>query len=279
MKMNFTNYCIFIDKKIQQGYFFPRMILSHVFFDDSLFENDLIFDGEMTKTQDSKWVYLINDMLVHNGRYLGDLNLVKRINLCYQILEKNYKMTDTDVFKIAIKKYFKYDEFDKMINEFIPSRKYTCRGIYFKPLFLKFKDILVNFDNALVCKVERIKYKNVKNFLLNKEDTSTTPPPSPPELPLQLSISSSSSSSTLSSTPSSPSKHNLTRKKFMIRKTSSPDVYELFDLNNNLQGIACVPNMKVSKYLRNLFQNINMVTKIETHCTFSDAFKKWIPCE
>ena len=199
--------------------------------------------------------------------HLENLNLVKRINLCYKILEQNYKTTDTDIFKIAVKKYFKYDEFEHFIKEFIPSRKYTCRGIYFKPLFLKFKDILVNFDNALVCKVERVKYKNVKNFLLNEEDaTSNTQQAPPPLSPRQVvqTVSLSLDSQT---------------KKFMIRKTNSPDVYELFDHHNNLQGMACVPNMKASKYMRTIFQNVNMVTKLEVSCIFSDKFQKWIPCE
>ena len=118
VKINFTNYCIFIDKKIQQGYFFPRMIISHIFLDDVLFDKDIVFDGEMTKTTDGKWVYLIHDLLVHDGQSLHNQNLVKRVNLCYKILEDYYRTTDTDIFKLMVKKYFKYDEFSTLVDEF-----------------------------------------------------------------------------------------------------------------------------------------------------------------
>ena len=46
LKYNYNNYCIFIDKKIQQGYYFPRMIICNFHFGDDIFE-DTIFDGEM----------------------------------------------------------------------------------------------------------------------------------------------------------------------------------------------------------------------------------------
>ena len=55
-KYNFVNQCIFIDKKIQNGYFYPRMILSKIHFDDSLFEGTLL-EGEMIKDNNNKWIY------------------------------------------------------------------------------------------------------------------------------------------------------------------------------------------------------------------------------
>lgn len=276
VKINFTNYCIFIDKKIQQGYFFPRMIISHIFFDDSLFENDLIFDGEMTQIKDEdaspRWVFFINDILVYKGKHLGDMNLVKRINLCYEILSKYHKPTDTDIFRIMVKKYFKYHQLTYLIDEFIPSRKYSCRGIYFKPLYLKFKDILVNFDNSLICKVERVKYKNVKNFLLNTDIT-------------QSSVSSVSASSDTCSSSSGQDHENVERTfnpgnkqtRYLAKKTHNPDVYELYDNQNNLVGTAAVPGLNLSKKMRELFSKVNMVTKIEIQCEYSDKFNKWIP--
>ena len=269
VKINFTNYCIFIDKKIQQGYFFPRMIIAHIFLDDKMFDKDIIFDGEMTKTKDGKWIYLINDLLIYKGDHLNDMGLVKRLNLCYKLLEESYKTTDTDIFKMMVKKYFSYDELDKMLTEFIPSRNYTCRGIYFRPMYLKFKDILVNFDDSLVCKVERVKYKNnynnnalgtIRTNPINQSDGSTT--------------STSSSCSDLTS-PVIGEQSNT----FLVKKTHQPDVYELYKSNdsNTLVGIACIPNMRTSKKMREVFQSVNMVTKVSLTCEYSEQFKKWIP--
>jgi hypothetical protein len=65
---------------------------------------------------------------------------------------------------------------------------------------------------------------------------------------------------------------------FNIRKTSNPDIYEIFELNNNtMAGVACIPTMKVSKYMRNIFENKNVVDKVEIRCEYSEKFKKWIP--
>jgi hypothetical protein len=263
VKINFTNYCIFIDKKIQQGYYYPRMIIVHLFIEDSLFDKDVIFDGEMIKSTNNKWFYMINDILVSNGKYLGDLNLVRRMNLCYELLDKHYKVTNTDIFKIMIKKYFTYDELNYILSEFIPSRQYTCRGLYFKPLYLKFRDILINFDDTLICKVERIKFKNVKNFL-QLDDIENK---AQDDLVCQILVKEIENKEI--------EKSNI--RKFLAKKTNNPDVYELFDLNGTMIDIACIQNLNISKKMRLLFGNINLLTKLEISCEFSEKFKKWIP--
>lgn len=295
VKINFTNYCIFIDKKIQQGYYYPRMIIAHVFLDDQMFNKDILFDGEMIKLNNNKWVYMINDILVYDNTYLNNMNLSKRINLCNELLEKYYVPTDTDIFKIIVKKYFKYNEFDYLVNTFIPSRKYTCRGIYFRPLYLKFKDILVNFDDSLICKVDRIKYKDVKNFLTLKDQADLPiktqgqvqmhvkgqvqlrkiENQEPKELEEdQLNNKIEETKETNKDTDKTDNETDEI-KEFQMKKTSNPDVYEIS--NNNYSGIAYIPNLKTSKMLRALFQNVNLVTKINVKCKWSETFNKWYP--
>ena len=257
-KFNFVNYCIFIDKKIQQGYFFPRMIITNYRFHDSLFQ-DTIFDGEMIKKNGEKWVFVINDLIVYKGVQLYDHNLPKRLNILYTVLKKEFVPDSMDVSRVQVKKYFRYDEIDTMLNQYIPTLPYTCRGIYFKPLFLRFKDILVNFDDTLVKKVEKNKFKNVKNFLLREDQCIINPVVKPDD-----------ETNTKSAT-------NKTSKTYSVRKTSNPDVYDLYDSLGNYVDIACIPGLKISKYMRNLFVNKNMVDKIDIGFEFSDQFKKWIP--
>jgi hypothetical protein len=248
------------------------MIISHLFIDDCLFEKDVVFDGEMIKLNDGRWTYMINDLLVYDNRYLTDMNLVKRINLCYDILGKHYHVTDTDIFKIMVKKYVTYDEFNKFIDDYIPTRKYTCRGIYFKPLYLKFKDILVNFDDSLVCKVERVKYKNVKNFLTLEDDVSKkdgyNENSSTNIKNVPCDIVSTNTKTTLETASS---------KVFQVKKTSNPDVYELYTNNNEYVDIAYIPKLSVSKKMREMFANVNLVTKLSVECAYSEKFKKWYP--
>ena len=260
-KLNFVNYCIFIDKKIQQGYFFPRMIITHFQFDDSLFE-DTIFDGEMVKLNGEKWVFLLNDLLVYNGKYLTDQNAVKRINLMYLLLKDSYAPDVMDVCWIQVKRFFKYDEVEYMLNEHIPKLKYTCRGVYFKPLFLRFKDVLINFDDTLVKKVERNKYKHVKNFLLLEDQKVIEEK----DKPLSKSSSTCSSSALLNQ-----------NNKYFVRKTNNPDVYEMFNVNGTYVDTVCVPSMKISKYLREIFLKKNIIDKVELEFEYSTKFNKWVP--
>ena len=312
LKYNFKNYCVFIDKKIQQGYYYPRMIICNFHFSDSLFD-DTVIEGEMVKTNSGRWLFVMNDLLVVKGSYLNESNVIKRLNILYEVMENDFTIDDMDICRFSVKKYFKYHEYDELINDHIPKLPYTCRGIYFKPLFLRFKDILVNFDDSVVKKVERKKYKNTSNFLLNDPESQPEPEPqhrhTPREAPPQHQLREAPTREAppqhqLREAPpppprEAPPQHQLreavpreapphqTRESFdlsqkirpfNIRKTSNPDIYEIFELSTNtMAGVACIPTMKVSKYMRNIFENKNVVDKVEIRCEYSEKFKKWIP--
>jgi hypothetical protein len=302
LKYNFKNYCVFIDKKIQQGYYYPRMIICNFHFSDSLFD-DTVIEGEMVKTSSGRWLFVMNDLLVVKGTYLNESNVIKRLNILYEVMENDFTIDDMDICRFSVKKYFKYHEYDDLINNHIPKLPYTCRGIYFKPLFLRFKDILVNFDDSVVKKVERKKYKNTSNFLLNDpqqdpEEAQAREAPRPSHLP-QKPPEAPRPHHLPQKPPEAPTREAPTReapmreapqqtresfdlsqkiRPFNIRKTSNPDIYEIFELNNNtMAGVACIPTMKVSKYMRNIFENKNVVDKVEIRCEYSEKFKKWIP--
>lgn len=245
-KINYINQCVFIDKKVQSGYFLPRIILSKFHFDDDLYEGTLI-DGEMVKDNDENWIYIMSDLLAINGRYLDNVNLVKRLNLLYEMFEKSYCFDEVDVCRFQIKKYFTYDKTQQMMDEFIPKLNYNCRGLYFKPLFIKFKDILYNFDDSLVNKVTRVKYKEVSNFLVKEEQAkllSTSPKEdSLPFRSLERNCSNNSDSSTkrrsldrtrsTDSTSSRNSFDNSTRRKSLdqMRSPKSTSSRNSFDRN------------------------------------------------
>ena len=164
-KMNFVETCIFIDKKIQQGYFLPRMIVTKLWFDAQMFQ-DTLLEGEMVKRQDGSWLFLVSDLLVDCGTAMTNQNLVKRINRVYTMLAQHWRRDRLDVCDIQVKKYFRVTDVAQQVRSMLPTLDYTCRGVYFKPFFLKFRDILLNFDDNLVKKVTRTKYKEASNFLL-----------------------------------------------------------------------------------------------------------------
>ena len=71
---------------------------------------------------------------------------------------------------------------------------------------------------------------------------------------------------------------------FAIQKTLKRDVYDLYLQGpNNIvkQGIACVPNLKTSQMLRDLFNELTSSTSDHTdlrvECKYNEKFKKWEP--
>ena len=257
-------YCIYIDKKVQQGYSLPRMIITQYNFSKNLFD-DTVFDGEMIKTNtrtdssentssSGKWIFLIGDLCVYQGMHLKEFNIVRRLNMLYNCFKTNYKPDDLDIASLYIKKYFKYSEINELVSEHIPKLPYTCRGIYFKPLFLRFRDILVNFDESLVKKVDKVKSK--KNFQLIEHNNQ-------------------GNQDSQGSQGNQGNQNN--QKEFMTRKTTSPDIYELLDDTNKVIGIACVPTMKISKMMCEKFEDKSMIDRIKIKYEYSEKFSKYLP--
>jgi len=165
-KYNHNNVCIFIDKKIQQGYFLPRMIIVYLRFSNILFDNTLI-EGEMIKDNNNNWLFLVNDIYIYKNVLLNKINIINRLEILHNIFKNNYENYELAICDIQIKKYFKYNQINYMSNEFKNSLNYTNRGIYFTPLYFKFKNILYNFDNSLINNVKRKKYQNNTDFYTN----------------------------------------------------------------------------------------------------------------
>lgn len=276
-KYNYENQCIFIDKKIQHGYFYPRMILSKLWFDPSLFDNTLL-DGEMIKTNNGDWHFIINDMICLNNHVLEKQNIIKRVSMVYDILQNKYYNDEFNCCQLFVKKYFRLHDLDTILDEFIPTLPYTCRGIYFKPFYLKFKDVLLNFDDSLVHKVVRFKYKHLDGKAF-KESTESQHPSldvSPPTTPAAKQLLQCPSSSKVHAIVTDPGASPRT---FFVKKTSNTDIYELYDTSNDgkCNSLALVNSIKTSKMLKELFRNLNVNEKIEMTCNYNEKFQKYCP--
>jgi hypothetical protein len=309
---NFVNQCIFIDKKVQNGYFVPRMIIAKFEFDDELFENTL-FDGEMLKNDKNEWIYIINDVIAYKNEHLDKLNFLKRLTLINNIMNNNYRADKNDICNLQIKKYVTYDKIKPLVEEILPKLAYTCRGLYFKPLYLKFRDILYNFDDSLITSVKKIKYQSDGEFFTNKIDINSinssknnsdagindfsklntevqrrfskeqkilTKENSRESIISNNSLVFKQSSSNNSSNNSEIDDNDSfdVNKEFLVEKTDLPDVYNLYDINTSKKkGIACIPYLSTSKNLLNIFKDINFNNKLKMECKYSPYFKKWIP--
>lgn len=278
----FENQCIFIDKKIQQGYFYPRMIITKLWFHDDLFDNTL-FDGEMVRRKDGSWVFLVNDIILCRGNSMSNMRLIERVNSIYQIIDKMLLQDDHNVCSIEVKKYFTYEQLrTDEVKTFVDSLDYSSRGLYFKPMYLKFKDVLINFDDSLIKKVVRTK---VGGFVESKI-VSQAPPPTPTTTHI-----TTIDKETVSDKPSITNNINTVNVAdhvleegeciLWIKKTSQPDIYELLD-NNGLPprtggAHACVNNMQTSALLRQLLAHCTVTDKIQVKCRLHPKFQKWVP--
>jgi len=275
-KYNDENQCIFIDKKVQHGYFYPRMILSKLWFDASLFDNTLL-DGEMVRSTHGEWHFIINDIICLNNQLLDKHNIVKRLSIVYDMLTNKYKPDEFSCCKLVVKKYFTLQQVSYMLTEFMSTLPYSCRGVYFKPFYLKFKDILFNFDDSQVQKVVRFKYKHLDGQTFkesitqhynanNEKDIKQTvqAPPSPPKV-----------------TPSTTVRSPVAGEEsiFYVKKTSNTDIYELYESLNDQKtyGVALINSMKVSKMMKEIFRNLNATERLAMTCVFNEKFGKYVP--
>lgn len=238
-RINHVNTCVFIDKKIQHGYLLPRMIIVRLPFDDSLFRGNTLFEGEMVLSEDKKDCrFLLNDIFAYKGKQLANTNFVNRLNTLYAVLENEYEPSHNRFFRMEVKRYVSCEELDELVGGFAKSLPYTNRGVIFKPMFVKFRDILYNFEDGLVKSTVRVKYGEANKFITPEEVTRS----------------------------------------FKIKNTTDPDVYELYDeVTNDLVGSPLVNTLQVSKYLGGIFRDARACSAPSLRCRFNDRFKRWEP--
>jgi len=260
----------FIDMKIHTGYEKPRIILARGLFDPSLFLNTLL-EGEMVKTKENKWVFIINDIIAYEGKKLDNLILPERLKIIYKILNEKYTPDNIcDVCTYKVKSYYHLSK--KSLNELIDISKtlnYTSRGIYFYSYYMKHRPKLYNFDENIIINVQK-KVKDITEFKHQ-------------QIPEQV-INSSNFILTSNMTPPPAIIVNNDNYKFLwVAKTDDADIYNLYDnyniLTSNKVGIALVPTLQDSIKLRNTFKDKNLTFTIKYKCVFNEKFNKYHPIE
>lgn len=270
-KYNDIEIIYFIDMKIHTGYEKPRIILARGLFNVSLFSNTLI-EGEMVKTNDN-WIFIINDIIAYEGKKLDNLILPERLKIIYHLLDEKYTMDKTvDVCQYLVKSYYNLNK--NGLNEIIEMSKklnYTCRGIYFYSYYLKHKPKLYNFDENVIINVHK-KVKDITEFKLSVDNKLV-------ETPL-------TSNFILTSNIAINKEEKIiedNKEELWVSKTDDADIYNLYDNYNIITskkiGIALVPTLKDSIYLRNLFKDKNLTYTIKFKCVYNEKFNKYQPVE
>ena len=147
-QINNTNYAFLIDKKIKDGYEYPKIFVVHYRFDSDLF-NGTLFEVELTRDKNNEWCLLIGDIYTMAGVSLQTVQIHDRINHIIDIMDNKY-INDSfvDICPIFIKKYFDLQEIQTVLNDFIPTLPYRVRGFYFVPLKTSYAKILYLFKDS-----------------------------------------------------------------------------------------------------------------------------------
>jgi hypothetical protein len=160
-QINDINYCFLIDKKVKDGYEYPKIFIVHYRFSPELFQGTL-FETELIRDKNQEWSLLLGDIYNHSGSSLKNVQIHDRINQCIDIMETKY-VTDSfcDICPISIKKYFDLNQIRSIFAEFIPQLPYRIRGFYFVPLKTSYSKILYIFKDEDYKKVNTSNKKYV----------------------------------------------------------------------------------------------------------------------
>lgn len=268
-KYNSKKYCIFINKKNDS------MIVTQLKFMDEIFMGTL-FDGELVKNSNDKWIYLINDIAYYKGTNIITKTFTERDEIIKYILKNEHDNNDeiNQPFYISKKEYFDYKYIKDLVNNYMNYLNYKCAGLYFKNVNNFSDNYLFIFPE---CRTDSKILNNgttVDNQKINLNNDSDK------EEDKNFKVKTNNSI-----------KLERTTCRFLINGTAMPDIYELYTRNNNNNiekySYASVPDMETSDFLKKITENnnnnedintkINKNNAIYVECNYHKGFKKWIP--
>lgn len=256
-KYNNINTCFYIDKKIKQGFQFPRILLLKQRFSEDIF-NDTLIEGELVRKENNKWIFLISDLHVYKGIKINS-NIIDKYNTIYNILTNEY-IPDIylDPCQYQVKKIFNYEKINDLLNDFIPQLPYNVKGIIFHPINKKYNNLFYMLKN------NNHKKESVKIGIDNKKNDGLKD--------IKQQVLQSIKNINIDNI-------NNIIIRFKIIHTENPDIFNLHILNNNnyiFYDIANVQTLKTSKLVKKIFKE-NNEKDIIVNCKYSLKFKKWEP--
>ena len=258
-KYNGINTCFYIDKKIKEGFTLPRILISKQRFEENVF-NDTLLEGELIKTKNNNWLFLFSNIYVYKGQNI-DSNMIDKFNNIYYLLSNEYYQDeDLDPCRYEIKKIFDFNQFNEMIDNFIPNLPYSIKGLIFLPINKKYNNLLYIINNNYKNSTKKDK-KTVNYGIVDKEKDF--------DIKNEISLFNEDIKN----------KENTNLIKCKILNTDTPDIFNLHIMHNNeylLFGIAHVQTLKCSKFVKKIFKN-NKGNDLIVNCKYSTQFNKWEP--
>lgn len=165
-KIDNKNCAIFIDRKLKDGYSYPKIHLVQYAFDDIIFKNEMIFTGELVRDVNREWQYLISDLIIYEGENISKTkNVLSRFNLIYTILDNHYKPDiNIESCPLYVKKLWQYSDFSKLVDEYLPSLSYVCKGIVFYTMNTQFSSYAWIIPRENQIRVANAKVADIKFY-------------------------------------------------------------------------------------------------------------------
>ena len=253
-KIKEQNCCFYIDQKIVEGHNYPRIIYVQYRFADYLF-NDTLFNGELIKTYNNEWSFLISDILLIDGKLIDQTgNIYERYEHIYQIFGNHYQPDPVfDICPLQIRRLFYYKELNYLVNKFIPSLGYNSKAICFHTLNPKYDSYIYYFSDDE--KKSFFKHQSqIKEDKLEKRNALST---------TEKEIIDSSLLANI-----------------QVVKASQDDLYNGYCNDDNRVkdlGYIAVPTQRHSHQLSLIFKETGGSHIFS--CRYSKYFNKWVPIE
>ena len=112
------------------------MTVTQLKFTDDIFLGTL-FDGELVKNDEDKWIFLINDIAYYKGESVVTKSFTERESIIENILNiehDNDNISGSQSFFISKKNYFTYNNIKDFVENYMNNLNYKCSGLYFKSM-------------------------------------------------------------------------------------------------------------------------------------------------
>jgi len=294
-KYNTKKYCIFINKKND------TMTVTQLKFSDDIFLGTL-FDGELIKNSEDKWIYLINDIAYYKGENIITKSFLERQNIIDHILNNEHEYSiDTESLYISKKSYFDYKYIKSLVEKYSNYLNYKSSGLYFKNtnnfsdnylfIFPECRSDSKILNNGVTVDNIKINYTKISNETKDDDDDDLFKNVEIIE-PNKIIQQNNNYEVNNNKFDKNNMKLEKTTCRFLINSTIMPDIYELYckNSNNNIEkySYASVPDIDTSNFLKSIFSNDydlneDINTKFENNsviyveCNYHKLFKKWIP--
>lgn len=257
-----NKYCVAVDKK-RLSYHKNQVQIKKVnmykilvnatssVFRGTIFDCKLVYDGN---NSGARYFMLIKDCYYLMGNKIIDIEMLQKMTHIDNVIKTQFTNTfKCKNFVFKINRLSNYSELKEIIEKYIPSCNVKIQGLEFYPKFsgvnvvyLEKSQEKVNItsnnqpDDNIVAKSYDL-IVNMTEYLKNRQYSYEV---------------------------------NGKMKKLWIKNTEIPDVYDVYDNNDEDKlGIAHIPNLKISHMCKNNITD----SSVKYNCRFDKDFKKWIP--